>query len=89
MIFLNFNIDFIHSIVYIFKYWYLYAFGEDDEIPNYYYAGEISSQLQSDLFIFSILGSLIQVFSVPTSLLYILPLTIFEGVMLQSKHLLF
>ena len=67
----------------------MYAFGEDDEIPNYYYAGEISSQLQSDLFIFSILGSLIQVFSVPTSLLYILPLTIFEGVMLQSKHLLF
>ena len=72
----------VHGITFIVKYWYIYFLGNDDEIPKIFYGGQNASDMASDFLLFSIFGTLLQVFSVPITIVYILPLGIFEAIML-------
>ena len=72
----------VHGITFIVKYWYIYFLGNDDEIPKIFYGGQKASDMASDFLLFSIFGTLLQVFSVPITIVYILPLGIFEAIMI-------
>ena len=78
----NVIIDLIHGLTFIVKYWYFYYLGNDEEIPKIQYGGQKASDMASDFLLFSIFGIFLQAVSIPVTMFYIMPLGVFEAILL-------